>query len=137
METLVLALMRQHGSVTPKSTLTALSDLCAELAAGAAGRGITLWRLAAAFAEAEAAGLLPQGDVHTKRVAARLLAQLRLSWWREQLAGDAAAWPEGEPLLDAVDLVAGYIPGVNILNGKVAYKQVADDLGLPYEPFKV
>jgi alanine dehydrogenase len=25
--------------------------------------------------------------------------------------------------------------GVNILNGKVAYKQVADDLGLPYEPF--
>ena len=26
--------------------------------------------------------------------------------------------------------------GVNILNGKVAYKQVADDLGLPYEPFR-
>ncbi|MDC1886605.1 ATP-binding cassette domain-containing protein, partial [Bacteroides uniformis] len=25
--------------------------------------------------------------------------------------------PEGEPLLDAVDLVTGYIPGVNILNG--------------------
>ncbi|MBW3089893.1 ABC transporter ATP-binding protein [Bifidobacterium miconisargentati] len=25
--------------------------------------------------------------------------------------------PEGEPLLDAVDLVAGYLPGVNILNG--------------------
>ncbi len=25
--------------------------------------------------------------------------------------------PEGEPLMDAVDLVAGYIPGVNILNG--------------------
>ena len=25
--------------------------------------------------------------------------------------------PEGEPLLDAVDLIAGYIPGVNILNG--------------------
>lgn len=27
--------------------------------------------------------------------------------------------------------------GVNILNGKVAYKQVADDLGLPYEPVRV
>jgi alanine dehydrogenase len=27
--------------------------------------------------------------------------------------------------------------GVNILNGKVVYKQVADDLGLPYEPLKV
>jgi alanine dehydrogenase len=25
--------------------------------------------------------------------------------------------------------------GVNILNGKIAYKQVAEDLGLPYEPF--
>lgn len=31
-----------------------------------------------------------------------MLAQLRLSWWREQLAGDAAAWPEGEPLLTAL-----------------------------------
>jgi alanine dehydrogenase len=27
--------------------------------------------------------------------------------------------------------------GVNILNGKVAYKQVADDLGLPYEPVRL
>ncbi len=26
--------------------------------------------------------------------------------------------------------------GVNILNGKVSYKQVADDLGLPYEPVR-
>jgi alanine dehydrogenase len=26
--------------------------------------------------------------------------------------------------------------GVNILNGKIAYKQVADDLGLPYEPIR-
>jgi branched-chain amino acid transport system ATP-binding protein len=25
--------------------------------------------------------------------------------------------PDGEPLLDAVDLIAGYLPGVNILNG--------------------
>lgn len=27
--------------------------------------------------------------------------------------------------------------GVNVLHGKVAYKQVADDLGLPYEPVRV
>lgn len=27
--------------------------------------------------------------------------------------------------------------GLNILNGKVAYKQVADDLGLPYEPVRL
>jgi alanine dehydrogenase len=27
--------------------------------------------------------------------------------------------------------------GVNILNGKISYKQVADDLGLPYEPIRL
>ena len=27
--------------------------------------------------------------------------------------------------------------GVNVLNGKVAYKQVADDLHLPYEAAKI
>ncbi len=27
--------------------------------------------------------------------------------------------------------------GVNILNGKISYKQVADDLGLPYEPVRL
>ena len=31
-----------------------------------------------------------------------MLAQLRLAWWREQLAGDTARWPEGEPLLTAL-----------------------------------
>ena len=75
MEAIVLRLMRQAD---PPSWMR-LSTLCAELAAGDPGRGTTLWQLAAAFAEAEAAGLLPQGDLHTKRVAARLLAQLRLS----------------------------------------------------------
>jgi chemosensory pili system protein ChpA (sensor histidine kinase/response regulator) len=75
MEAIVLRLMRRADSMA----WTRLSDLCAELAVGDPGRGTTLWQLAAAFAEAEAAGLLPQGDLHTKRVAARLLAQLRLS----------------------------------------------------------
>ena len=32
--------------------------------------------------------------------------------------------PEGEPLLDAVDLVAGYIPGVNILNARSSASSV-------------
>ncbi len=40
--------------------------------------------------------------------------------WREAVAKDEAL-----------------LKGVNILNGKVAYKQVAVDLGLPYEPVKV
>ena len=75
MEAIVLRLMRRADA----NAWTRLSDLCAELAAGAAGRATALWQLAAAFAEAEAAGLLPQGDVHTKRMAARLLAQLRLA----------------------------------------------------------
>ena len=75
MEAVVLRLMKR-----PEPHAWArLSTLCTELAAGATGRERTLWQLAAAFAEAESAGLLPQGDVHTKRVAARLLAQLRLS----------------------------------------------------------
>jgi alanine dehydrogenase len=37
---------------------------------------------------------------------------------------------------DAVLKDPALLKGVNILNGKVAYKQVADDLGLPYEPVK-
>ncbi len=40
--------------------------------------------------------------------------------WREAIAKDEAL-----------------LKGVNILNGKVAYKQVAVDLGLPYEPVKI
>jgi alanine dehydrogenase len=38
---------------------------------------------------------------------------------------------------DAVSRDAALLKGVNILNGKVAYKQVADDLGLPYEAVKI
>ncbi len=40
--------------------------------------------------------------------------------WREAVAKDAAL-----------------LKGVNILNGKVSYKQVADDLGLSYEPVRI
>ena len=36
-----------------------------------------------------------------------LLAQIRLSWWRERLAEDPARWPQGEPLLQ---LIGGAIP---------------------------
>lgn len=38
---------------------------------------------------------------------------------------------------DAVAKDPALMKGVNILNGKVAYKQVADDLGLPYEPVRL
>ena len=79
MESLVLGLMREPG----RSTCLRMSKLCADLAAGSrlqpgehplAG----LWQSAAAVYEALANGLLAN-DVHTKRVASRLLAQLRAS----------------------------------------------------------
>jgi alanine dehydrogenase len=38
---------------------------------------------------------------------------------------------------EAVARDEALLKGVNILNGKVAYKQVADDLGLPYGPVKI
>ena len=77
MESLVLGLMRQPD----RNTLQQMSDLCADLAAGAprgalGARLATLWQLAAAFFEAQSHGLLAS-DVYTKRIASRLLAQLR------------------------------------------------------------
>jgi len=72
MEALVLALMRRPEP----AALRAASDLCAALGAGADGAPATLWRLAAAFFEAQGAGLLV-ADVHGKRVASRLLSALR------------------------------------------------------------
>ena len=53
-----------------------MSALFASLAAGAQGRLATLWQLAAGFFEAQAHGLLA-ADVYSKRMASRLLAQLR------------------------------------------------------------
>jgi alanine dehydrogenase len=38
---------------------------------------------------------------------------------------------------EAVARDEALLKGVNILNGKVSYKQVAVDLGLPYEPVKL
>jgi chemosensory pili system protein ChpA (sensor histidine kinase/response regulator) len=79
METLVLGLMRQPDG----TALARMSDFCADLAAGASAarapgsaRLATFWQLAAAMFEAQAGGLLA-GDVYVKRIASRLLAQLR------------------------------------------------------------
>jgi chemosensory pili system protein ChpA (sensor histidine kinase/response regulator) len=76
-EAQVLALMRDPGRPAGR-----MSDLCAELAAGARARAqpqeATLWQLAAAVFEAQAGGLLA-ADVYSKRMASRLLAQLRAS----------------------------------------------------------
>ena len=76
MEPMLLSLMRQPD----RATLNRMSDLCASLGSGdAAHRAAhvaTLWKLAAAFFQAQAGGLL-RPDVYAKRVAPRLLAQAR------------------------------------------------------------
>ncbi|CAN7179803.1 Hpt domain-containing protein [Rhizobacter sp. LjRoot28] len=74
MEQQMLLLMR--GQQT--TAASRMSDLCAGLGAGAHDlAAATLWRLAAGFFQSQALGLL-NADVFSKRVASRLLAQLRI-----------------------------------------------------------
>ncbi len=86
MEMLTLAIMRStdgRSSEGGEDTLTRMSDLCADLAAGAQRQSkpepyaTTLWQMASAVFEAQAQGLLAE-DVYAKRLASRLLAQLRM-----------------------------------------------------------
>jgi len=77
LEAETLALMRGRDAGAAQR----MSDLFAGLAAGSRDRLATLWQLAAAVYEAQASGLL-KADLYGKRLASRLLAQLR--------AGDAA-----------------------------------------------
>ncbi|HET9207869.1 MAG TPA: hybrid sensor histidine kinase/response regulator, partial [Burkholderiaceae bacterium] len=67
-----LALMRGRDAGAAQR----MSDLLAGLAAGSRDRLATLWQLASAVYEAQANGLL-KADVYGKRLASRLLAQLR------------------------------------------------------------
>ncbi len=86
-EGLTLQLMRNGGS----EHALALSNLFAGLAAGSDKKRRhvgTLWQLAAAFFEAQGQRLLVP-NVHSKRIASRLLSQLRMS---EHVA-DASAMP--------------------------------------------
>ncbi|MBE7419240.1 MAG: Hpt domain-containing protein [Ideonella sp.] len=77
LEAETLALMRRRDAGAAQR----MSDLFAGLAAGSRDRLATLWLLAAAVYEAQASGLL-KADLYGKRLASRLLAQLR--------AGDTA-----------------------------------------------
>ncbi len=91
METLVLALMREPGA----GPLARMSDLCADLGAGArqqpeSAHLATFWQLAAAVFEGQASGLLA-ADVYTKRIASRLLAQLRASARGQPVLSDRLA----------------------------------------------
>lgn len=70
----LLKLMRGQDA---QAALT-MSDICASLAAGSNTMpAATFWRLASAFFESQSQGLL-QSDLYSKRVAARMLSQLRV-----------------------------------------------------------
>jgi chemosensory pili system protein ChpA (sensor histidine kinase/response regulator) len=83
----LLALMR-----APQGPAAArMSDLFANLGAGAPDKRLkTLWSLAAAFFEGQAHGLVVS-DVYSKRVASRLLAQLRVGERGETEVSDRLA----------------------------------------------
>ena len=73
-ESKMLALMRRPTPGAAKR----MSDICAGLGAGSQhANTATLWKLAAAMFEAQSQGLLSP-DVFSKRIASRLLAQLRI-----------------------------------------------------------
>ncbi|WP_240635869.1 Hpt domain-containing protein [Caldimonas tepidiphila] len=73
MERLLLTMMRQPAAVAVVAAR--MSELCAGLGAQAPTlQTRSFWRLAAAFFQGQALGLLPN-DVYTKRVASRVLAQ--------------------------------------------------------------
>jgi chemosensory pili system protein ChpA (sensor histidine kinase/response regulator) len=74
LEKQLLLMMRGQNSQAALS----MSDICASLGAGAPSMpAATLWQLAAAFFESQAHGFL-KPDLHSKRVASRLLAQFRV-----------------------------------------------------------
>ncbi|MGH8796385.1 MAG: Hpt domain-containing protein, partial [Caldimonas sp.] len=71
----LLALMR---GAQPEAAARRISDICADLGAGATDPEVaTLWKLASAMFQAQGRGLLGF-DLYTKRVASRLLAQFRI-----------------------------------------------------------
>ncbi len=78
LEQQLLRLMRSSGGARQRAAFARISDLCADLGAGAPHPQAALpWKLAAAMFEALAQGLL-QLDVFSKRVVSRLLPQFRL-----------------------------------------------------------
>ena len=98
-------------------------------------------RLALAYAKGEARGRLLgflaldarlAGIVRNSREP--MLAQLRLAWWREQLSGDLAAAPAGEPLLE---LLKGWHGDCNAFAPLVdGWEGLTGDAPLPLAAFE-
>ncbi|MCM5678741.1 Hpt domain-containing protein [Schlegelella sp. S2-27] len=86
LERLLLSLMRGAAPAARQ-----MSDLCAGLGAGPVSFQVaTFWRLASAFFEGQAQGLL-RSDVYTKRVASRILAQFGMLARGESAVSDRLA----------------------------------------------
>ncbi|MFN6998146.1 MAG: hybrid sensor histidine kinase/response regulator, partial [Aquincola tertiaricarbonis] len=126
-ETQTLAMMRQPDGPAARQ----LSDLFAGLGAGTRHQhAATLWKLAGAFFEAQAARLL-RTDMHTKRIAARLMAQLRAG---ERDAHALAASPATQRL--AHDLLFFCAQALPAAEGTAAPRLAAvrEAWGLPVLP---
>jgi chemosensory pili system protein ChpA (sensor histidine kinase/response regulator) len=74
MEALMLSMLREPS----RSVMLGMSELCAGLGCTAEGLMAESWKLAAGFFQAQGLGLL-QADLYAKRIASRLLMQLRLA----------------------------------------------------------
>jgi chemosensory pili system protein ChpA (sensor histidine kinase/response regulator) len=107
LEAETLALMRGRDAGAPQR----MSDLFVGLASGSKNRLATLWLLASAVYEAQSKGLL-KADLYGKRLASRLLAQLR--------AGDTAD-PSDRLAQDLLFFCAQAVPG----DGKPAGPRLA------------
>lgn len=83
------------SSSSNEDALFQILPSAARLALAYAPRAARIPTLALFALDARLAGLLR----HSREP---MLAQLRLSWWRETLRQDANQWPEGEPLLGAL-----------------------------------
>jgi phytoene synthase len=102
----------------PAATPASIEDLLVEtlptvsrLALAYAPKSARMQTLALLALDTRLAGLL-------RNSREPMLAQLRLSWWRESLGQPAAKWPEGEPLLAALRTWDGHHGGLaSLVNG--------------------
>lgn len=86
-ERLLLVLMRGPSPAAARQ----MSDVCAGLASGPVSLQVgTFWKLAAAFFEGQAQGVL-RSDLYTKRVASRILAQFGMFERGESAVSDRLA----------------------------------------------
>jgi 15-cis-phytoene synthase len=111
----------------PESTLTNCLPVLQRLAlayAPAAARGPILGLLAL---DVQLAGIV-------RSAREPVLAQLRLAWWRDQLAHDPGTWPKGEPVLAALTGWPGHFAALARLTD--GWEALTDTAPLPKSAFE-